>query len=226
MKNGIKELILGLGADLCGIANIDGFSQAPAGFNPKDIWPDCRAVVVFGIALPKGLTRVEPRLIYGHYNSSVFPDLDRIAFNAAKQLERCYGADAVPLPSDGPYEYWDAENMEGRGLISMRHAAVLAGLGTIGKSGLLLNKKYGSLLSLGAVLTKLELESDPPAENICLEKCDLCIKSCPAQALDGKLVCQLKCRRNSCGTNARGFDTVNCNKCRTVCPMCFGNNDV
>ena len=225
MKNEIRKLILDLGADLCGIAAVDGFSQAPAGFNPKDIWPDCKSVVVFGIALPRGLTKVEPRLIYGHYNNSVFPDLDRIAFNAAKALERLHGADAVPLPSDGPYDYWDAENMEGRGLLSMKHAAVFAGLGAFGKSTLLLNKQYGNLLSLGAVLTNLDLESDPPAENICLDKCDLCIRSCPAQALDGQGVNQLKCRRNTYGTNARGFDTVNCNTCRTVCPMRFGKNE-
>jgi len=225
MKNEIKKLIIDLGADVCGIADIAGFSEAPEGFNPRDIWPDCKSVVVFGIALPKGLTKIEPRLIYGHYNSGVYPDLDRIAFNTAKALERLYGADAVPLPSDGPYDYWDAENMEGRGLLSMKHAAVLAGLGALGKSTLLLNKRYGNLLSLGAVLTNLELEPDLPAENICLEKCDLCIRSCPAQALDGQGVNQLKCRRHTYGTNARGFDTVNCNTCRTVCPMRFGKTE-
>ncbi len=198
------------------------FSKAPAGFHPADIFPGCQSVIVFGIALPNGLTKVEPRLVYGHFNYGVCPDVDRIAFNASKELERLYGGYAVPVPSDGPYEYWDAEKLEGRGLISMKHAAVLAGLGTLGKNTLLLNETYGNLLTLGAILTDLDLASDPPAESICIASCNLCIKSCPTQALDGQSANQFKCRPHTYGTNARGFETVNCNTCRTVCPMRFG----
>lgn len=222
MKNQIKELILNLGADVCGVANIDRFSETPVGFHPKDIFPDCQSVIVFGVALPKGLTKVEPRLIYGHFNNSSCAEVDWIGFKGAKEIERLYGGYAVLLPSDGPYEYWDAEKMEGRGLISMKHAAVLAGLGTLGKSTLLLNEAYGNMLTLGAILTGLDLASDPIAESICIEGCSLCIQNCPSQALDGYRADQSKCRPNTYGTNARGFTTVNCNKCRVVCPMRFG----
>lgn len=222
MKNQIKEYILSLGADVCGVANIDRFVETPAGFHPTDILPDCKSVIAFGVALPKGLAQVEPRLIYAHFNYGTCPDVDRIAFKASKEIERLYGACAVPLPSDGPYEYWDADKLEGRGLISMKHAAVLAGLGALGKSTLLMNKKYGNLLTLGAILTNLDLESDPIAENICIESCLLCIQNCPSGALDGQRTNQSKCRPNTYGTNARGFEIVNCNKCRTVCPMRFG----
>lgn len=222
MKNQIKELILNLGADVCGIANIDRFSEAPAGFHPRDILPDCQSVIVFGIALPKGLTKVEPRLIYGHFNEGSCPGVDWIGFKGSREIERLCGGYAVPIPSDGPYEYWDAEKMEGRGLISMKHAAVLAGLGTLGKSTLLLNEEYGNMLTLGAILTGLALASDPLAESICTEGCNLCVKNCPSQALDGDRADQSKCRPYTYGTNARGFSTVNCNKCRVVCPMRFG----
>ncbi len=222
MKKQIKEFVLSLGADVCGVANIDRFSEAPVGFHPQDIFPGCQSVIVFGIALPKGLTRVEPRLIYGYFNNSICPEVDKVALNAAKEMERLYGGYAVPLPSDAPYEYWDPKKMEGRGLISMKHAAVLAGLGTLGKSTLLLNDKYGNLLTLGAILTDLDLESDPLAQNICIDSCSLCIQSCPVQALNGDWANQAKCRPNTYGTNARGFDVVNCNQCRTVCPMRYG----
>lgn len=80
MKQRIKEFILGLGADVCGVAHIHRFSKAPAGFHPSDIFPGCQGVIVFGIALPKGLTREEPRLIYGHFNNDACPEVDRIAF--------------------------------------------------------------------------------------------------------------------------------------------------
>jgi epoxyqueuosine reductase QueG len=222
MKDQIKDFVLRLGADVCGVASIDRFEQAPAGFHPRDIYMECNSVIVFGIALPKGLTKVPSRLIYGHFNNCVCPEVDQIAFKTAREVERLFGGFAVPIPSDGPYEYWDADKLQGRGLLSMKHAAVLAGLGTFGKSTLLLNEKYGNLITFGAVLTELELESDSLAESICLEGCNLCITSCPSGALDGHTADQSKCRPLAYGTNARGFDTVDCNRCRVVCPMRFG----
>ena len=33
--------------------------------------------------------------------------------------------------ADGPYEHWDSDKLEGRGLLSMKHMAVQAGLGTL-----------------------------------------------------------------------------------------------
>jgi epoxyqueuosine reductase len=221
VKEQIKEWILNQGADVCGIANIDRFSEAPAGFHPSDLFPGCKSVIVFGMTLPKGLTRIEP-LIYGHFNYSMCTEVDSVAFSAAKEIEKTYGGCAVPVPSDGPYEYWDAEKLEGRGLISLKHAAVLAGVGTLGKNTLLLNEKHGNLLNLGVVLSELELESDSLAESICLEGCNLCIENCPSQALDGQTADQSKCRPNAYGTNARGYHTVNCHQCRAICPMGHG----
>jgi epoxyqueuosine reductase QueG len=223
MEDQIKEIVMRLGADVCGIAGIDRFSEAPKGFHPRDVFPECKSAVVFGIALPKGLATIEPRLIYAHFNDSAAQAVDRVAFEAAKEIERLYGGNAVTLPSDGPYEYWDADKLEGRGLISMKHAAVQAGLGTLGKSTLLLNKRYGNMLILGAILTDIVLQSDPLAKSICIPDCELCMKSCPTQALNRGGVSQYRCRPNTYGRNARGFETVNCNTCRTVCPMRFGN---
>lgn len=221
MKEKLREIILSLGADVCGFAGIDRFSDAPLGFSPKDFFPACKSAIVFGIALPKGLYCVDPRIIYGHFNE-LAPKVDDIAFDAAKKIECVFGGYAVPMPSDAPYEYWDSDKLEGRGLISMKHAAACAGLGTLGKSTLLLNKDYGNRLIFGVVLTELEIDSDPLADNICLEGCDLCLKNCPSGALDGISAEQSKCRPNTYGKNARGFSVVNCNKCRTICPMRFG----
>lgn len=222
MKNEIKKMILEMGADVCGIADMERFDGAPRGYHPEDIYKECRSVIVAGIALPRGVMEVEPRLIYGHFNYQAAVHVDTVTFRAAKEIEKRYGGIAVPMPADSPYEYWDKERLEGKGLISMKHAAVAAGLGTMGKSSLFLNKEYGTLLTLGAIFTNMELEADPLSDPVCIEGCRLCIKNCPVQALDGKTTDQKKCRQNTYGKTDRGFDTVDCNKCRKVCPRCYG----
>ncbi len=222
VKERIKEIILNLGADICGIANIDRFAEAPKGFHPTDVYAGCKAVVVFAKALPKGISLVSPRIIYKHFNYLAPDILDRIAYDAALEIERESHGFAVPIPADGPYDYWDADKLEGRGTISMKHAAVLAGLGTLGKNTLLINSEYGNMLSIGAVLVDLDLESDPLAEELCIKECRLCLDSCAVKALDGHSANQALCRPHTYAENARGFEVVLCNQCRVVCPRRFG----
>lgn len=222
MENEIKSMVLGFGADICGIAGMERFGDAPEGFRPCDIYASCKSVIVFGIPLPRGVFETGQKLIYSYFNYFICPELDKIALKTANALEKTYACTCVPLPSDGPYEAWDAETMTGHGILSMKHAAVAAGLGQLGKNTLLLNREYGNRLILGAVLTDLELGSDACAESICREKCSLCLRSCPVQALDGTGAIQKNCRKHAYGKNARGFDTVECNTCRSVCPMRMG----
>lgn len=224
MVEAIKRQAAALGADVCGVAGIDRFAEAPAGFHPADLFAGCRAVVVIGKAMPRGLAKVSPRLIYGHGNTLCKEGVDVCAQALAMAMER-EGCLAVPLPADDPYEVWDAQTQTGKGLLSMKHAAVQAGLGFLGRSTLLINERYGTLLTIGAILTDLDLPSDPVAPSRCLPGCRRCVAACPPKALDGETVCQAKCRAHTYGTNARGFPVVNCNACRTACPLVFGVQD-
>jgi epoxyqueuosine reductase len=222
MENRIKEILMELGADICGIADIERFKDAPSSFHPTDIYEDCKAVIVFAKSMPKGLTYVSPRHVYNKATDTNLEELDRISYLASAEIEKSGGI-AVPMPSDSPYEYWDSDNMEGRGLISMRHAAVLAGIGSMGKNTLIINKKYGNMINIGAVLTNLNLKSDPFSEMLCIDSCRLCLDNCPQKALDGQTVNQKLCREYTYGNNKRGFSVCNCNKCRLVCPRSMGD---
>ena len=222
MYESIKQIVLSFGADVCGIANIERFAKEREGFSPLDILPDCQSVIVFGVVLPKGLTKVEPRLVYGHFNSLSCLEVDKISFQVSKRLERGYDCIAVPVPCDSPYEYWDNNSLHGRGLISMKHAAAASGIGSIGKNSLLINPQYGSLLTIGALLTNLDLASDKLCDEMCIAGCTKCIDSCPAGAIENGAVNQKLCRLHTYGKTDRGFDTVDCNLCRVVCPMRFG----
>jgi epoxyqueuosine reductase QueG len=219
-KEKLKEMICGLGADVCGVANIDRFSDAPAGFSPLDLFPQCKSVISFGVALPKGIFEVSPRLIYAHFNGDVIcAEIDRIALLASRKIEKDFGCKAVPVPGDAPNEYWVPESLTAKGLISMKHTAVACGLGQLGKNTLLLNPQYGNRLTIGAVLTDFALDSDKQCKNICIPGCRKCIENCPVQAISAGNVNQSKCRPHTYGKTARGFGTVDCNRCRSVCPM-------
>ena len=222
MKEQVRELVLSCGADLCGIAHADRFNDLSPGFRPADIYPDCKPVIAFATSLPQGLAKADSRFIYGHYFYSIScAEAEHVAFRATKQLEARFSCTAVPIPCNRAYEYWDEEKKEGKGLISLRHAAQRAGLGSLGKNTMLITKKYGNMVTLGAILTNLELPSDPLSEDICIPGCNKCIEACPVMAIDkdkGSVIQKL-CRENAYGRSKRGFETVECNKCRIACPI-------
>ena len=57
-----------------------------------------------------------------------------------------------------------------------------SGLGWIGKNSNLINKKNGSLFTLGFMILSKDLVPDQPHESLC-GKCDLCIENCPTKAI-------------------------------------------
>lgn len=221
MKDQIKATITALGADLCGVAGIERFHDAPPGFHPCDLYSGCKSVIVFAKRLPSGMATVNPRIIYNNVTDQSLKELDRISYLGGLAIEKLGGI-AVPLPSDGPYDFWDSERLEGRGILSIRHAALLAGIGSMGKNTLIINAQFGNMINLGAILTNLELPSDPLAEDLCIKNCRLCLDNCPQHALDGQTVNQKLCRPYTYGTNARGFSVCQCNRCRIICPRAYG----
>ncbi len=68
------------------------------------------------------------------------------------------------------------------GPVMERVWAERAGLGWIGKNGLLLHPEYGSWIFLGVLATTLELTPDEPMPNRC-GTCERCLKGCPTGAL-------------------------------------------
>lgn len=68
--------------------------------------------------------------------------------------------------------------------LAEKHHAARAGLGWIGKNGLLINQHFGSWLLLGEIIIDLPLTYDTPVESRCGD-CNLCMRSCPTGALVG-----------------------------------------
>lgn len=214
----VKSIAKDLGADICGIAPVDRFSGAPSGFHPTDISADCRSVLVFAKRLPSGPLFASSCVPYTHFNRLITGEVDSLCLTLSRKLETV-GIGSVPIPSDDPSDYWESDRSYARGILSLRHAGYLAGLGVLGKNTLLINDRLGNMIQLGALLLDEELEGDPMAAyEACRKDCRLCIESCPQSALDGKTVDQKACRPLSNYVNERGFVLKKCWECRKVCP--------
>ena len=90
-----------------------------------------------------------------------------------------------PVHTDATRNY--RAYMEGGtyGALSLVHAAVEAGLGTLGLNLMLLTPEYGPRVILTAVLTSAELEPDARMTTpLCLgEECGRCLMACPGDAI-------------------------------------------
>ncbi len=113
-------------------------------------------------------------------------------------------------------------------LAEKAHAA-RAGLGFIGKNGLLVNEKYGSWLLLGHIVTDLKLPADEPVSQHC-GSCRKCIEGCPTNALvkpyemDARrcisyLTVESKIKIHAELKEKIGGRFFGCDSCQDVCPF-------
>lgn len=59
-----------------------------------------------------------------------------------------------------------------------------AGIGFIGKNGLVISKEFGSYMFLGELITNLDIEPDQPVDYGCGD-CNRCVTACPTSCLIG-----------------------------------------
>ncbi|WAI02217.1 epoxyqueuosine reductase [Methanogenium organophilum] len=218
----IKKTAAGLGADLCGIAPVGRFREAPKGFHPHDIFSRTRSVLVYARRIPTTVLDAESCIPYTTVNNILMQETDRLGLALSLALEDL-GIPNVIVPSDDPFESWDPKTCHGNGVLSLRHAGYLAGLGRLGKNNLLINDRFGNMIYLGALLLAAEVTPDPIATyEACPEKCNLCLKRCPVSALDGRTVDQKRCRPLSNYKTEMGFVLQKCWECRKACPNATG----
>ena len=106
-------------------------------------------------------------------------------------------------------------------------AATSAGLGWIGRNGLLINPEHGPRLSLATVLTDAPLKTDGPIEESRCGKCRLCVEHCPSEAITGKEWSRKKpyielVKLQNCKSHKEDSKEIdgkpNCGLCINICP--------
>ncbi|MCL5966372.1 MAG: epoxyqueuosine reductase [Deltaproteobacteria bacterium] len=195
VKEDIRSYAMGLGIDDAGFASAADY-RSPRSPRLETIFPGVRSLIV---------------LAYREIESCESPDmhialngrLDLMEFSRgcnyrlARFLEREYGARAMTVPVSYPMDM--GRTTKGTvGQVSLRHAAVTAGLGILGRHNLVVHPRFGSRVIFSAVLTDLDLPSDRPLEaRLCMD-CGLCVEGCPGRALDeAGRTDVMKCIRNS-----------------------------
>ena len=100
-------------------------------------------------------------------------------------------------------------------------AAAAAGLGVIGKNGLLINKKYGSFVFLCEIVTDLSIETTDKT-SFC-EDCGLCKAACPVSLCKDSCLSALTQKKQPLTPKEQEMIALHgtawgCDICQNVCP--------
>lgn len=221
MSRKLKKLGKYFGASLIGIAEMeDEYYYSYRGRHPE----------VYG-------EKVEPRHKYG----LVFAvEMDKEMINRAPQIEELIAVtkgymDTAIIGMWLSYYIralgYEARNhMDGNYKVIAPLVAEKAGIGEIGRSGLLVTKEYGQRVRLGVVTTDMPLVFDGPKEfglkRFC-KVCNKCALTCPGKAIpregmeeiDG--VKRWKIIQENCYRMWRSLGT-DCGVCLSSCPFSQG----
>lgn len=181
LKQSILEH-LGKQVSAVGFAPVERFSEAPEKHHPACVCKNAKTVIVFGVPMPRGILDSPDYNLYGIHRSyhTAYRKLDEIALGLCNFIEAQGRFRAIMIPSYAPMVFHGAEPW---GLLSLKHAAVNAGLGAFGRSGLMYSPVYGARLRLAAVVTDAELPGDPlMTDDPCPPNCSACQKACPPKA--------------------------------------------
>ena len=164
---------------------------APKRLDPGLVLPGARSVIMLGVNYwpgkeaedrqPKTSGPVWARYSrYEDYHDTIKPAL----VAAGRLIEELWGVPGID------YRYYTDP-----GPVLERGWAERAGLGFLGKNGMLISRQFGNWLLLAAILTRVELEADEPLRarvpplianqriGLLCGKCVRCVVACPTQAI-------------------------------------------
>lgn len=206
-SEGIKQRAKELGASLCGIGKL--YDEPNPQRDPKKILPNAKCIIGFGFAVPKGVYKAmaEGRQYYTYTSLGVKYIDEEMAelfllkiggmiedegYDACLQKAipnlRIQGDKTTNPEVVDTYELVHAEAVE-KGkpvpdvIIDFGKAAKACGLGEMGLSGKIINKKYGPFMRYCFIITDAPLACDSELFGHICDSCGECIKACPGKAI-------------------------------------------
>src|ERR1700722_14414896 len=189
----IKTKARALGADLVGIADGAVMELHPPDprdpRRPSDITDlDAGRVIVLAKRVSRGSARIAAwNDRHKYYNDELaLSRLEEASLELVYWLEdNGYPAIIVPPRHVDPWPYDGDPNRHHTSLLSLPHAAVEAGLGTLGLNLQLLTPEFGPRVVLTAVLCSVDIAPDARRETaLCLgPNCGRCLSACPGDVI-------------------------------------------
>lgn len=181
----VKAKARALGADLVNIVPCAALEANP----PDPAWPQVpsritarmKSCIMTGIRMPWGIFLTDNTTCLSHAAQLLLRKTEQVSLELSYWLEeRGHHAFQVATEETDP-----ALKRGSYGWLSLRHAAVEAGMGTLGLEVNLLTPEFGPRVYNGALLTDAELEPDARlTEQLCIgETCGRCLLSCPPNAV-------------------------------------------
>jgi reductive dehalogenase len=174
----LKSIAKYYGADLVGITKMeDVLYYTNRGREPKNhgekVTNKHKYGIVFAVELKKDMVNRAPRLGQSLETSKGYVKAGMIGMILSYYIREL--------------GYEARNHMDGNYLLMAPFTAESAGLGQIGRMGILVTKEYGPRVRLGVVTTDLELNTDQRVDFGMKEFCKICNKcaeNCPSGAID------------------------------------------
>lgn len=220
MHEMLMKMLLAEGASMVGFADLSGLPAAPRESFDSAVWigvaldPNIVKEMVRG---PTKLYEIEYRKkndLLKRLGRMASDYLQRNGFRTVQRLATDEGVDMETLSTPLPH----------------KTVATRAGVGWIGKCGLLVTREFGSAIRMAVVLTDAYLEGETPIGVSHCGDCEECVIHCPAGAVKGPdwakgmdreefydaHVCQERIRDYQA---ERGLGAEICGICIAVCPF-------
>lgn len=171
------------------LADLPGADRSDA----LHLLPGARSVIVFGREVPAPVYGLSPAEKTREMHR-IAEETDRTAIRLAEHL-RQEQVPAAPVPFLLPIR---VENGQVQGIIRLKRIAAAGGLGTIGRSGILISPRFGTRLVLSGVVTAMDGAPSraTPVADLC-RNCGRCVRACPGRAIGPGGVDAFRCRNVS-----------------------------
>ena len=179
MKEEIKNYAEEIGVDDIGFASLENY-KSPNTPPVKEIFPKAKTIIVLAF---EQLDNCESENIQiaSMGNLAISDFAHSSTYKIARFIKKESGSKVMNVIR-GPVNM-DKKTRRPFADVSLRHAAVAAGLGRFGKHNLVIHPEIGTKVIFTAIITDLDISPDTPLEEeLCLD-CDICVKLCPVNAL-------------------------------------------